>query len=53
MDGEFFPLHTADGGPVENKTYDVKLYGGTPLDKDAQAFDVEERKGKSDDVQCS
>ncbi|TPX32060.1 hypothetical protein SmJEL517_g04766 [Synchytrium microbalum] len=40
-----FPLYTADGGPVENKTYEIKLYGGTPLDKDAKTFEVEEKKG--------
>jgi len=28
------PLFTADGGPVENKTYEIKLYGGTPFEKD-------------------
>ncbi|KAJ3413593.1 Nephrocystin-1 [Chytridiales sp. JEL 0842] len=27
------PLFTADGGPIENKSYDLKLYHGTPFDK--------------------
>ncbi|TPX42550.1 hypothetical protein SeLEV6574_g05536 [Synchytrium endobioticum] len=40
-----FPLYSADGGPVENKPYDIKLYGGTPLDKEAEAFEIGERKG--------
>lgn len=29
-----FPLFTLDGGPIENKTYDLKLCGGTPFEKD-------------------
>ncbi|KAJ3052201.1 hypothetical protein HK097_006725 [Rhizophlyctis rosea] len=27
------PLFTADGGPIENKRYEIKLYGGTPFEK--------------------
>ncbi|RKO86026.1 hypothetical protein BDK51DRAFT_26352, partial [Blyttiomyces helicus] len=39
------PLFTADGGPVENKTYDIKLYGGTPFEKDVPLFEAGEKKG--------
>ncbi|KAG5459559.1 MAG: hypothetical protein BJ554DRAFT_24 [Olpidium bornovanus] len=30
------PLYAADGSPVEKKTYDVKLYGGTPYESDVE-----------------
>ncbi|KAI8913369.1 hypothetical protein EDD86DRAFT_200409 [Gorgonomyces haynaldii] len=28
-----FPLFTLDGSPIENKTYELKLHGGTPFEK--------------------
>ena len=39
------PLFTADGGPIENKTYEIKLYGGTPFEKDVELGISPERKG--------
>ncbi|KAJ3036131.1 hypothetical protein HDV00_003043 [Rhizophlyctis rosea] len=40
------PLFTADGGPIENKTYEIKLYGGTPFEKGIPLGDMGgERKG--------
>ena len=27
------PLFTADGAPIENKTYQIKLYPGSPFEK--------------------
>lgn len=40
-----FPLYTMDGTPVENKTYDLKLHGGTPFEKDVGLLGPFESKG--------
>ena len=40
------PLFTADGGPIENKTYEIKLYGGTPFEKNVDLDMKPEKKGK-------
>jgi hypothetical protein len=37
------PLFTADGGPIENKTYEIKLYGGTPFEKNVD-LDIKPEK---------
>jgi hypothetical protein len=34
-----------DGGPIENKTYEMKLHGGTPFEKDVELPLVSEPKG--------
>jgi hypothetical protein len=40
------PLFTADGGPMENKTYEIKLYGGTPFEKNIDLENIQvEKKG--------
>ncbi|KAI9206216.1 uncharacterized protein BJ171DRAFT_597882 [Polychytrium aggregatum] len=39
------PLYTSDGGPIDNRTYDIKLYGGTPFDEDVNSLDSAEPKG--------
>lgn len=39
------PLFTADGGPVENKSYHIRLYPGSPLDKNVSAPGETENKG--------
>ncbi|KAI9017328.1 hypothetical protein BC832DRAFT_588596 [Gaertneriomyces semiglobifer] len=30
------PLFTHDGGPIENKSYEVKLWGGTPFERNVR-----------------
>jgi hypothetical protein len=40
------PLFTADGGPIENKTYEIKLYGGTPFEKNVDLDIKPEKKGE-------
>ncbi|KAJ3138785.1 Nephrocystin-1 [Physocladia obscura] len=38
------PLFTSDGTAVENKSYDIKLFSGSPFSKDAFAKDRTEKK---------
>ncbi|KAI8814377.1 hypothetical protein BJ742DRAFT_671588, partial [Cladochytrium replicatum] len=33
------PLLTADGGPVENRTYEIKLFRGSPFDKEGKSLE--------------
>lgn len=40
------PLFTADGGPIENKTYEIKLYGGTPFEKNVDLNIKPEKKSE-------
>jgi hypothetical protein len=37
------PLFTSDGGPIENKSYDIKLYAGTPFDKEVFSADSQKQ----------
>ncbi|KND00620.1 uncharacterized protein SPPG_03748 [Spizellomyces punctatus DAOM BR117] len=39
------PLFTTDGGPIENKTYDIKLYGGTPFEKNVRLYEEIGKQG--------
>ncbi|KAJ3379185.1 Nephrocystin-1, partial [Lobulomyces angularis] len=40
------PLFTSDGGPIENKSYNIKLYNGNPFDKNVgENPAIEESKG--------
>lgn len=37
-------MFTADGGPIENKTYNIRLYPGSPYEK-GNGIGLEETKG--------
>lgn len=39
------PLFTADGGPLENKNYEVKLFGGTPFEKNVLLHEEAPKSG--------
>ncbi|KAJ3347533.1 Nephrocystin-1 [Entophlyctis luteolus] len=39
------PLFTSDGAAVENKSYDIRLYSGSPFSKESFAKDLTEKKG--------
>ncbi|KAL2916589.1 hypothetical protein HK105_203701 [Polyrhizophydium stewartii] len=40
------PLFTTDGAPTENKTYEIRLFGGSPFRKDDAFDEPMQRKGK-------
>jgi len=38
-----FPLFTPDGGPIENRTYEIKLNSGTPFEEQKQNSNVSKK----------
>lgn len=38
------PLFTAEGKPIENRSYEIRLFGGTPLEKDVDLIGTNEKK---------
>lgn len=39
------PLFTSDGGPIENKSYDIKLYPGSPFETKVQLDHINQKPG--------
>ncbi|KAJ3233840.1 Nephrocystin-1 [Chytriomyces hyalinus] len=39
------PLFTSDGTAIENKSYDIRLYSGSPFTKEGFSKDYKEKKG--------
>ncbi|KAI9362528.1 hypothetical protein DFJ73DRAFT_579206 [Zopfochytrium polystomum] len=39
------PLFTSDGGPIENKSYEVKLYPGNPFSTQSRVENMNEKSG--------
>ncbi|KAI9101114.1 hypothetical protein DFS34DRAFT_457035 [Phlyctochytrium arcticum] len=39
------PLYSADGGPIENKTYEIKLHGGTPFERNIKLYEEPPKPG--------
>ena len=44
------PLFTAEGDPIENRSYDIRLFGGTPYEKDIWLVDPVEKKGMHSNI---